>query len=58
MVLDTSAILAILLGESDCDRFAKAIDAASPRLLSAANLLEAAIVIETRKGDDFAKTDI
>lgn len=51
MVIDTSALLAILLGEAEASRFAKAIEDGSPRLLSAANLLEASMVIETRKGE-------
>lgn len=51
MVIDTSAILAVLLGESDAARMAQAIEARSPRFLSAANLLEASIVIESRKGE-------
>jgi ribonuclease VapC len=50
MVIDTSALVAVLLQESDADRVAQAIDAGSPRLLSAASLLEASIVIESRKG--------
>ena len=51
MVLDTSAILAILLGDADGPIFAEAIGSASARLLSAASLVEASIVLETRKGD-------
>ena len=51
MVIDTSALLAVLLQESDAERVAQAIDAGSPRLLSAASLLEASIVIESRKGE-------
>ena len=51
MVIDTSALLAVLLNEYDAGRIAEAIEAASPRLLSAANLLEASIVIESRKGE-------
>jgi ribonuclease VapC len=51
MVLDTSALLAVLLQEPDADRVAWAIETGSPRLLSAASLLEASIVIESRKGE-------
>lgn len=51
MVIDSSALLAVLLGEPDGPRVAAAIEAGSPRLLSAANLLEASIVIESRKGE-------
>jgi ribonuclease VapC len=50
VVLDTSALLAILLSESDAPRFEHAIAGATPRLLSAANALEAAIVVEARFG--------
>jgi ribonuclease VapC len=51
MVIDTSALMAVLLQEHDADRVAQAIDAGLPRLLSAVNLLEASIVIESRKGE-------
>jgi ribonuclease VapC len=51
MVIDTSAIVAILLGEPETVRLAEAIEKGSPRLLSAASLLEASMVIETRKGE-------
>jgi ribonuclease VapC len=51
MVIDTSALLAILLGEPEADAVAAAIERNVPRLLSAANLLEASIVIEARKGE-------
>jgi ribonuclease VapC len=51
MVIDTSAIIAVLLNEADAVGIAQTIEAGSPRLLSAANLLEASIVIESRKGE-------
>ena len=51
MVIDTSALVAVLLQESDAERVAQAIDVGSPRLLSAASLLEASNVIESRKGE-------
>ncbi len=51
MVIDTSALLAVLLQEPDAGRVAQAIEAAPLRLLSAASLLEASIVIESRKGE-------
>ena len=51
MVIDTSAVVCILLGEADAGRIATAMETGSPRLMSAANLLEASIVIEARKGD-------
>jgi ribonuclease VapC len=51
MVIDTSALLAVLLQEPDAGGVAQAIAAGSPRLLSAASLLEASIVTESRKGE-------
>jgi ribonuclease VapC len=51
MVIDTSAIIAVLLNEVNAARIAQAIEAGSPRLLSAGNLLESSIVIESRKGE-------
>jgi len=51
MVIDTSAIIAVLLSEANAASIAQAIETGSPRLLSAANLLEASIVIESRKGE-------
>ena len=51
MVLDTSALLAILLNEPDSPVFRNAIEADAVRLLSAASLLETAVVIESRFGE-------
>jgi ribonuclease VapC len=50
MVIDTSALIAILLNEQETERFALAIAAAPSRLISAVSALEAAIVIEAKKG--------
>ncbi|MBI2922075.1 MAG: type II toxin-antitoxin system VapC family toxin [Planctomycetes bacterium] len=50
MILDTSAILAILLSEPEAAEFAAAIQADPKRLLSAISYVEAAIVLEARKG--------
>ena len=50
MVIDTSAIAAILFGEEDAERFTAAIEADPTRFMSAASVLEAAIVAEMRKG--------
>ena len=52
MVIDTSALVALLLGEADAGRFARAIEAGSLRLVSAATLVETSIVIESRKGEE------
>lgn len=51
MVIDSSAVLALLLQEDQAPLIARAFERETPRLLSAANLLEAAIVIESRKGE-------
>ena len=51
MVIDSSALLAILLKEPERDAFAKAIADAGVRLVSSVNALEAAIVILARKGE-------
>ena len=51
MVLDTSALLAILLSEPESPAFRTAIEAEPVRLVSAATFLEAAIVVETRFGE-------
>jgi ribonuclease VapC len=51
MVLDTSALLAILLQEREGPAFAAAIEGDPVRLLSAGSLLETAIVVESRYGE-------
>ncbi len=51
MVLDTSALLAVLLNEPDADGFRRAIEADPVRMISAATLVEVGIVIEARVGD-------
>ena len=50
MIVDTSALLAILLGEPDAARDEHAIAAAWPRRMSAAAVLEAAMAVESRGG--------
>jgi len=56
MIIDTSAILAILLDERDAAIFAKAIENAGDRRMSAAGYLEAALVIDNR-GDAVAQRE-
>jgi ribonuclease VapC len=51
MVLDTSAIVAILSNEPERERFVGLIGASASRRLSAANRVEATLVIEGRKRD-------
>jgi ribonuclease VapC len=50
MVIDTSALIAILLGEPEAEDLAQAIALDSKRLVSAFSALEAAAVIHGRKG--------
>ena len=50
MVIDTSALLAILQDEPERRSFNEAIEAAEVRLLSLGSFLEVSIVIETRYG--------
>ena len=51
MIVDTSAALAVVLGEPGFEAFASAISASETRRISAASFLEASIVAETRAGD-------
>ena len=50
MIIDSSAILAILLREPDAERFEDAIADAWPRRMTAVALLESAMVVEGRAG--------
>lgn len=50
MVIDTSALLAVLLNEAERRRFIEAIEAADARLMSVASFVETSIVIEARFG--------
>lgn len=50
MVIDTSAILALLFNEPDADDIEVAIDADPTRLMSTASSVEAGIVVEARLG--------
>lgn len=51
MVLDTSALLAVLLGEPERDRFIAALADAEDPLISAATLVESSIVMRAKTGD-------
>jgi ribonuclease VapC len=51
MVIGTSALVAILRGEAEADAFMLAIEHDPVRLMSAATLVEATIVIEGRRGE-------
>jgi ribonuclease VapC len=49
MILDTSAIIAILNNEPEAVAFAEAIDAAEERRISAVNFVEAAAVVDKER---------
>jgi len=51
MVLDSSAVIALLLDEPDADAMRLAIADSATRLMSAATLVEASLVIENRSGE-------
>ncbi|MBP1635788.1 MAG: PilT protein-like [Acidobacteria bacterium] len=51
MVIDTSAILALLFNEPEADDIEVAIDDDPVRLLSSASCLESALVVEARLGE-------
>src|ERR1039458_6166019 len=54
MVIDASAVIAILLAEDDAERYTRAIEAAARPRISAASYLEAAVAIDNR-GDALAQ---
>jgi ribonuclease VapC len=51
VVLDTSALVAMLLGEPERDRFIAALADAEDPLISTATLLEASIVVQSKLSD-------
>jgi ribonuclease VapC len=51
MVVDTSALVAVLLGEPERDDFIGLLAEADDPLISAATLLEASIVMQAKTGD-------
>jgi len=52
MVLDTSALVAVLFGEPERDRFIAVLADAADPLISSATLLEASIVLQAKTGAD------
>lgn len=50
MIVDTSAVLAILFGEPDANHYETAIARATRCRMSVANVVEATIVVESRVG--------
>jgi ribonuclease VapC len=55
MVIDTSALLAILFDEPERRAFNVRIEAATVRVMSAASWLETAIIIDDRRGYEGAR---
>jgi ribonuclease VapC len=55
MIVDTSAVVAVVLGELDAERYVEALTRPGLRLLSAVSLVEAGIVVEARQGPDAAR---
>jgi ribonuclease VapC len=55
MVIDSSAVSALLFREADAERFGTALSGGDRKFMSAFNRLEAAIVVEARKGEPGAK---
>jgi len=51
MVIDTSAVMAILLQESVADRLVSAMEADRTRLISAASVVESSLVLLGRYGE-------
>ena len=52
MVIDTSALIAVMTGEPEADRCEQAIGQDFKRLMSVASVLEAAIVLDKRFGPE------
>ena len=51
MVIDTSAVIAILFGEREAERFSTEIEIDPTRLMSAASVLEACLVVDREMGE-------
>lgn len=51
MVIDTSTVVAIFLGEPERKQFLELILQAGKRLISAASVLETGIVLESKRGE-------
>jgi ribonuclease VapC len=52
MVIDTSALLAILQDAPERRRFSEALESSDTRLISAASFVETSMIIESRYGSD------
>jgi ribonuclease VapC len=55
VIIDTSALVAILDQEPEAKRIVRTLASAPERTLSAANLVEVGIVMQARRGDDGAR---
>jgi len=55
MIIDTSALVAILEQEPEAERISRTLASTPDRMLSAANLVEVGIVMQARRGDDGAR---
>ncbi len=55
MIIDTSALVAVLDQEPEAERIARTLASTSERMLSAANLVEVGILMQARRGDDGAR---
>jgi len=52
VIVDTSALVAVILGEPDAERYLDAMAAADELSVSAASLVEALIVVEAKQGPE------
>jgi ribonuclease VapC len=55
MIIDTSALVAVLDQELEAERIVRTLASAPERILSAANLVEVGIVMQARRGGDGAR---
>jgi ribonuclease VapC len=51
MIVDTSALLAVLFGEKDAETYARAISESEVCRISATSFVEVSIVVESQTGD-------
>src|ERR1700680_2896780 len=51
MIIDTSALLAVLFGEQDAEAYARAISEAEVCRICAATFVEVSVVVESQTGD-------
>jgi ribonuclease VapC len=51
VIVDTSALLAVLFGENDADSYARAISEADVCRISAATFVETSAIVESQTGD-------